>query len=250
MHLRLAGRPRLPPRPAAPCRRLRVAAPAPEAAGGDYSSVALIRAAAPATLGVAAARAVRPGAGRPGVPLPRGGPSADQDRRAGGRVGGDLRARRVRLDVLDRRRPQPAQRGPDCGTRVRAYPGLEHPHRAGRLLRFRAGGGGTDDGTRRAVPRHRLADDWSRHDDRRRDPQVRGRHRPDRPEGRARGRRVRGAGRMQALRPGRVRTRQRSSSCSPMVPTRPASHRSTRRRSPPRAGCASTRSASAPRTRP
>ena len=135
----------------------------------------------------------------------------------------------------------------------------EHQHRAGAVLRVRAGSGGPDDRPGAAAAGHRLADHRARHHHRRRHPQVGGRHRRDQPgvapadPGAAAGfdrpgpAPPPGPGTAAAARRGP--TRRRSWCCSPTGATPAVSSRWRRPRSPPTAGCGCTRSASAPATR-
>jgi Ca-activated chloride channel family protein len=143
--------------------------------GGGSTPASLILAAAPAR-SAWRRRAVRPGPGCPGLPLPRGSPSADQTNVpvAGSAVilALDVSGSMCSTDVDPTGSARPRmQSASSCAPRTRA------PASGSSYFRFRPGGGGTDDRARQAVSRHRLADHRSWHDDRRRDPQVRGCHR-------------------------------------------------------------------------
>ena len=148
-----------------------------------HSSVALIRAAAPKR---AAWKRHVPFAlvlARTGPARRGGGPAAAQLERADLGLDDHPRARRVGLDVLHRRRAQPAHGGRERRPRVRQEPGRRHPHRAGRVLRVRAAHGGADHRARRPAEEPRRAHHRPRHGDRRRHAQVGRRDLRDRPRG-------------------------------------------------------------------
>ena len=138
-----------------------------------------------------------------------------------------------------------------------AGPGRRHPDRPGRVLRLRAGRGGADHRPRRPAARHRRADHRPRHHHRRGDPQVGRRDRRDQPRRGAR----RPGRRGHRRRPGRRADPGRPAAPAPGDRDAPGDRRAAHRRrqhprrrarwtpprSPPSAGCGSTRSASAPR---
>ena len=125
--LRVAARAAVAARGAAAGRWLRLAAAPAPPAGGAVLERRADPGGGPAALGVAAARAVRAAAGGARAPRRGGGPPAGQRGRPGLGVGDDPGARRVGLDVRDRRAAQPAHRGPGGGARVRAGPGRRAP---------------------------------------------------------------------------------------------------------------------------
>ena len=210
----------------------------------------------PAAVGVAAARArsrccwAALGAARRG-----GGAPARQHERAGLGVGADPGAGRVGLDVRDRRAsptgsPRPR---PRCATSSR--PRTPAPASgwscspASPRSRWRRRPTGEP-----LLRGHRLADHRAGHHHRRRHPQVGRRDRRDQPGGGARRPRPRPRAPTTGHRPAppagpRGASRRRSSCCSPTAPTPAASSRWRPPRSPPSAGCGSTRSGSAPATR-
>ena len=152
------------------------------------SNVAVVRAAVPPrATGSGASRSPCSSPALVGLGFAAGRPTAHVTVAAQRDVGA-AGHRRLPLDVLDRRRPEPPRRRPGRGPHVHPQPGRRHAHRDRRLRRVRRARRAADDRHRPADRCDRQAHDVARHGDRDGDPRLDRRHRrvqpaPSRPTG-------------------------------------------------------------------